>query len=377
MISTLLGMLGLSAPRWYAPRMMNRYIRFKAGKAVIDLIRQGGFNRDRITVFAAPAGGPKWFVCPGFDRALMRTGFLSDRLRRLLLIGSSAGAWRCLAMACSDPMYAYECLRIAYSRNTFTAADNQLSISRALRSNVDAFIRSQDVEHILGHKTLDVAVHVVRAKGPAARENQIVQGAALIGAFVLNAVDSRAMDALYERVIFFSGPRPPAFTEPPFRGRAVALDRSNLRDAALATGSLPYIVAGVQDIPGAGPGIYRDGGLIDYQLNQDYRPGPDGLTLFFHYQERIVPGWLDKALRGRRPPEGSLDRLLQVFPGSDFLKLLPDGRLPDREDFRVFADDPAARIRRWDEVSRLSDILGEEFMEAVESSRIRHLVEPI
>ena len=59
------------------------------------------------------------------------------------------------------------------------------------------------------------------------------------------------------------------------------------------------------------------------------------------------------------------------------MKMLPDGRLPDRGDFVLFADDPATRIRRWDEAARLSEILGEEFMEAVESSRIRHMVEPI
>ncbi len=356
---------------------MHRYIRFKGGKAIIDMIRQEGLKPSKINVFAAPAGGPKWFVCPGFDRALIRTGFLNTGQGGVQLVGSSAGAWRCLAMACRTPLDAYEQLRIAYSRNVFTKDHNQLTISQALRGNVEDFIGDGDVAHILDHKTCRVAIHVVRAKGPAACESRAIQGAALMSAFVLNAVSPVAMRALYERVVFFSGPEPPLFTLPPFEGTAIPLDRSNLREAALATGSLPYIVAGVKDIPGAPKGVYRDGGLLDYQLNQDYRPGPDRVTLFFHYQERIVPGWLDKALNGRKPPAGSLDQVLQVFPGDGFVKMLPDGRLPDREDFRIFADNPAERIRRWDEVSRLSDILGEQFMEAVESSRIRDLVEPL
>ena len=57
--------------------------------------------------------------------------------------------------------------------------------------------------------------------------------------------------------------------------------------------------------------------------------------------------------------------------------MLPDSRLPNRTDFTIFVNDPMERIRRWDEVSRLSEILGDEFLEAVESNRIRELVRPI
>jgi hypothetical protein len=154
------------------------------------------------------------------------------------------------------------------------------------------------------------------------------------------------------------------------------LTRENLALAALATGSLPYIVAGVTDIPGAPPGTYRDGGVRDYQLNEDYSRGGNGITLFFHYQERIVPGWFDKKLFWRSLPRNYFRSLLQVFPSRDFLELLPDQRLPDRNDFIEYANDPGERMRRWDEVSRVSDVLGEQFLEDVESGRIRDRVKP-
>ena len=176
-------------------------------------------------------------------------------------------------MACSDPPEAYEKLRIAYSRNTFSAEDTRFTISQALKANVAAFIDTPDVESILNHNTMDLALHVVHAKGLAASERKPLQGAALAGAFLMNAIAPSAMRTLYERVVFFSGPHAPRFTETPFRGRTVRLEVFNLREAALATGSLPYIVAGVPDIEGAPKGVYRDGGLLDYQLNQDYRPG--------------------------------------------------------------------------------------------------------
>ncbi|HMK33823.1 MAG TPA: hypothetical protein VK463_02065 [Desulfomonilaceae bacterium] len=355
---------------------MKNYLCYKAGPAILDMIRQEGLRPERIRTFAGPAGGPKWFVSVGFDHMLMRSRILGKGGHRVLLAGSSAGAWRCLAMACADPPAAYEKLRIAYSRNVFTSADTPVTVAAALKGNVDAFLGDIDVDHILNHSVYDLALHTVRAKGPAASENRTIQGAALVAAMLANAASSSAMGLFFERVVFISDPFGHSFIRG-FSGTAVQLTKENLRQAALATGSLPYIVAGVPDIFGAPAGVYRDGGLLDYQLNQDYLPSGDGLTLFFHYQERIVPGWFDKKLSWRTPPQGALDRVLQVYPGRDFVRRLPGRKLPDRDDFREFVNDPAERIRRWDEVSALSEILGEEFLEAVESGRIRSLIQPI
>jgi len=356
---------------------MTRHLDYKAGPGALAMIRDEGLKPHRVRVFAGPAGGPKWFVSVGFDKALIRTRWLESPGRRVLLVGSSAGAWRCLAMACGDPLAAYESLRISYSRNTFTAADTPATVGQALRKNVKDFISDGDVPFILDHPWCDVAVHAVRGRGPGASENPWVQGGALIAAALINLVSRTGMRILFQRAIFFSGPDEPEFVRRSFRGTAVRLTSENLRAAAVATGSLPYIVAGVTGIPGAPHGTYRDGGLVDYQLNENYCPGPEAVTLFFHYQERIVPGWFDKRLTWRQPALDSLDRVVQVFPRREFVELLPDGRIPDRDDFRTFVDSPSERIRRWDKVSDLSELLGEEFMNDVESGRIRNLVQPL
>jgi len=355
---------------------MKSYLEYRAGPGIFPLIKEQGLRSDNVGAFAGPAGGPKWFVSVGFDKTLIKSRFLEQAGRRVLLAGSSAGAWRCLAMVCKDPLDAYEKLRIAYSRNIFTTQDNPLTISQALRSNVAAFLGERDISHILAHPHFDVAIHAVRARGPAASENLKIQASGLIAAFLMNVISPRAMNSLFERIVFTSRTAGAPFSEDHSGPTIVGLTRENLSLAALATGSLPYIVAGVTDIPGAPPGTYRDGGVRDYQLNQDYSGGGDGVTLFFHYQERIVPGWFDKKLFWRSVPRNHLRRLLQVFPSSDFLELLPDRRLPDRNDFIQYADDPAERIRRWDEVSRVSDVLGEQFIEDVESGRIRDRVKP-
>lgn len=357
---------------------MKEYLKFKAGPEVYDMLRQEGLKKERIQVFAGPAGGPKWFISVGLDRALIQSGFLVRAgKKKTLLAGSSAGAWRCLAMSCKNPMEAYEKLRIAYSRNVFTAADTPATISDKIRSNVESFISEADAGHIINNPSFDVAVHVVRSRGPAASSNRRVEGLALIGAGLTNVLSSRLMNLFYERVVFYSGDARQCFVGRSFEGRLYPLDRRNVKSVALATGSLPYIIAGVSNIPGLGAEVYRDGGLTDYQLNQDYDPGPDGLTLFFHYQERITPGWFDKRLSWRKPTDKVTRRVLQLYPGQDFINLLPDKRIPDRNDFTIFVDNPLERIRRWDQVSKISDLLADYFFEVVESGKIKDLVRPI
>jgi len=303
--------------------------------------------------------------------------FLEKSAERVVLAGASAGAWRCLTMACRKPLEAHEKLRLAYSRNVFTVADTPTTVGQALKKNVDDFLGPQDIEFILDHPVFDLAVHTVRGRGPAASENRKIQAAALVAAALLNVMSPKGVEGFFERVVFFSGLDGPKFLTNCFHGRPVRLSTRNFRMAALATGCLPYVVAGVKNVSGAPPGVYRDGGLTDYQLNQDYCPGDSGLTLFFHYQERIVPGWFDKTLKWRTPPKGSLNRVLQVYPSPAFIKLLPDQRLPDRNDFSMFVNDPAERIRRWDKVSEKSEVLGETFMNHVESGKIKYLVQPL
>ncbi len=284
------------------------------------------------------------------------------------------GAWPWLRR----PLWtAYERLRIAYSRNIFTESDTPQTISAKLGENVSALIRPEDIPFLVDHPVYDLVIHTARSRGPAASENSYVQGGALIVAALANVMSPAAMKMAYERVVFYSGAEGSEFLRDSFTGRAVRLTPDNVAQAALATGSLPCIVAGVRNIKGAPEGVYRDGGIIDYQLNQDYRPGDEGITLFFHYQERIVPGWFDKALSWRKPARACTDRLVQVYPGQDFINLLPDRSLPDRNDFKTFLHDPAERIRRWDRASELSAILWDEFAEAVESNRIKELVRPL
>jgi hypothetical protein len=176
-------------------------------------------------------------------------------------------------------------------------------------------------------------------------------------------------------VVFYYGPLPPRFClRPGFKGKAIPLDVTNFKPAVIASGALPLVVAGFRDIYGAPDGVYRDGGLLDYNLNHDYACKEDDLTLFFHHQERIVPGWLDKKLKSRRPAATILENVLMVYTSEKFVKKLQGGHVPDRDDFVAFIDDPATRIQNWRQAVDLCAPLGEQFLEVVESGKLRDVL---
>ena len=143
----------------------------------------------------------------------------------------------------------------------------------------------------------------------------------------------------------------------------------------MASGAIPLVVAGVKNIFGAPRGVYRDGGLIDYHLTHQFAADEDDLVLFFHHQERIIPGWLDKKLKKRRPNDKILENTVMVFPTQGFIDRLPDGKVPDRDDFARYVDDSSKRIQNWQKAVELSAGLGEDFLELVQSGRLKDVVE--
>ena len=105
-------------------------------------------------------------------------------------------------------------------------------------------------------------------------------------------------------------------------------------------------------MPGAPPGLYWDGALVDYHLLLPYqRQRPAERIVFYpHFNDFVTPGWLDKHLPWRRSPRAHpwLDDMLLVAPSPAFLATLPHGKLPDRQDFYRYGPDHAGRIRAWE-----------------------------
>jgi hypothetical protein len=86
-----------------------------------------------------------------------------------------------------------------------------------------------------------------------------------------------------------------------------------------------------------------------------------GLVLYPHFQSAVVPGWLDKSLKWRHKATPFLDHTIVLAPNPEWVKTLPNGKLPDRSDFAAYASDLPGRVKVWTQAVSASEQLAEEF----------------
>jgi hypothetical protein len=346
-----------------------------AGRQALAHIRDQGLRPGDIGVVAGAAGGPKWLVLGGLDRAVF-SSWLTRRTGPVALVGSSIGAWRFSAIAQGMDSGAYDRFEHTYIRQRYSPSPRASEVSRVSREIMDAFLDEDGVRAVLNHPVFRLNVLTVRCRGASSSEDRYLQGASLLAAMTANALNRRLLGLFFCRTLF-SDPRGSGdfMAEDGLPMQRVALKPENLKNAVLASGSIPVVMEGVRDPQGAMPGVYRDGGLIDYHLDLPYTT--PGLVLFLHYRDRIIPGWFDKLLPWRKPEAENVQKVVLVSPSRDFVSRLPCGRIPDRDDFKVFKGRDSERMRCWQQVVDASRALGDEFMGLVHSGRIRHVIRPL
>jgi hypothetical protein len=325
-----------------------------------------------VDAVSAAAGGPKWLVLSGLDKVLF-PGWFGERSQPLLLIGSSSGAWRLACAAMNRPAEAISRFQEAYSQQSYSAPPPPAEISRQTSDIIGHFLGEQGIQEILAHPFFRLHVLAVRGRGFNAYERRASLALGLLGAAVANLISRRALGLFFERVLFYDPRHDPVLNISGFPFQACPLSEANLKQALLASGAIPWLMAGVQDVPGAAPGLYRDGGVIDYHI--DLPLPSEGLVLYPHYTAVMASGWLDKELPWRKPQH--IDRVLLIIPSPAFLESLPLKKIPDRNDFYLFAGKDEERIEYWNSVAAASRQLGQEFLEVVASGKIRERVQPL
>ncbi|MDH5675962.1 MAG: hypothetical protein OEZ06_27810 [Myxococcales bacterium] len=351
---------------------------YRAGPRALQTLRQQGLSADTLRALIAPAAGPKWLAVAGMDRALMASGLLSERRRPLLLLGASAGAWRSMALCARDPQATHRALAHGYIRQRFARDVGNDEVSAAYRELLAEVFPDSDAEHALGHAELELAVIAVRARGATGSASRPLQMLGMGAAAALNLLGSRAAGLFFERTLFHR--RQGSAAHPllqPLTAARVQLEGDNIRQALLASGTVPLYMAPVRDIAGAPTGGYIDGGITDYHINQPLGTGGDGVALLFLHQRRLSPTWFDKQLPFRRPRAPWLEDLLLVHPSDAWISSLPGGRVPTRDDFLDFVDAPEERIERWTQALGQSEALGEQLLEDLQSGRFVDRLQPL
>lgn len=355
-------------------------ISVKLGARARAQIEQGGLRPADISCIPAAAGGPKGLALIPLDRWLFGEWFARAH-HAPTLIGASIGAWRVAAAAQENPVAALDEL-------TRTYIEDQVYSAHPPPSEVAKLIRLLACSPFAGgtwSPRAEVPLRVITARAAGAL-HQNASRLAFAKASITNSIARPRLARHLRRVVFTSGPASAVDAMlagaghgagrsarsssaggsdggsragfDAFGAEQFALTAANAEDALLGSGSIPLICDPVKVADTAThmpPGWYWDGGLIDYHLYYPYHQ-IDGLVLYPHFIDHIVPGWLDKFVPWRK--QGAawrnggvgnawLSNMILISPSREFLRTLPNGKLPDRNDFYRYGLDHPRRIVDW------------------------------
>lgn len=355
---------------------MSDVLSIRAGPRALAAIRGRGLDAGEVEVIPGAAGGPKGLGIAALDRAIFGEWLpAAPRVRHL--VGASIGAWRFAAACRDDAVEALAEFARAYTGQSYPPRPSRRLVSQSARAMLASLFAGREAG-ILAHPWNRLHILTVRGRWPLTRDSSFATPLGFGIAAMANAVGRHHLARFLERTVFHDARADPPFMAvgglaaadaapvrfDAFHTHRVALDAQNLGEALLASASIPLVLEGVADIPRAPPGIYWDGGIIDYHLHLPYHHA-QGLVLYPHFTDRIIPGWLDKGLPWRRARGAWLDNVVLVAPSRDYLARLPHGKLPDRRDFARFAGDDAGRMAYWRKAIAESGRLAEAFLQFV------------
>ena len=344
---------------------MSSSIEIYVGKTAKEKLLKDGLKADHFDVMAGASGGPKWFTLFGLDKYLFGE-FFANRDKPLYTIGSSAGSWRMACFAQKDPVAAIERLAQLYSHETYSEKPDIHEISDKAHILLKKVLGENGAEEIANNPIIQSHFIVAKAKGLNASENKYVQLLGLLTAATANMFSRGTIKHFFDRYIFYS--QAEKFPESYFQFDDLpthyqALTKQRVHHTLMASGSIPLVLRGVQDIHESPEGVYRDGGIVDYHLDLDFNS--KGLVLYPHFFPQIKPGWFDKGLKSRNASLENYDRVVLVTPSKTHVAGLPFGKISDRTDFEKL--DEETRIDYWSTVLTESHKMAEDFKKLVEN----------
>lgn len=354
---------------------MEKSLFCQAGPRALAHIRERGLAPEDVRLILGASGAAKWLGIKGLDAAIFGE-FLANIDTPITLWGTSIGAWKLAAACRKDPVAAFDLLADNYIHQYYKKGDGRREVDLEAQRIVDAFLPDEAIEEILASERFRLNFSVVRCKGGLASDEMFLMLSGLGKAFLTNLKDRSRFIACFDRMLFCDARDDGTFNIEMKGAVPVVLTRENFREALLATGSIPIVMSAVTDIPGAGPGTYRDGGLVDYHPIPP-EPLNGGIVLYPHFYPEVTPGWFDKKFPKRRATPEELSDVLLLSPSPEFVASLPHGRIPDRKDFKRFAGDDAGREKFWKTAAAETRRLGDAFLEAVSRGRLADIVVPM
>jgi hypothetical protein len=353
-------------------------IKILAGASAYSQIKNNGLSPQHVSAIFGASGAAKWLTIYGLDKAIF-SEWLVNSDQPIDLFGTSVGAFKLAAAAQSHPAEAMTQLADAYIHQYYGDDISADKVDIETRRILNAFLNEKNIPEILYNPRFNYHCASVRCNGLLGSHNETLQKLAMIKALFLSMLSRQNLRNTFERTVFYTGNPVNTFSGiDNFTTRYVALNEESLIPAVLSSGSIPAVMHGVTDIAGAKPGVYRDGGLLDYHpLPSNLVDIKQGLILYPHFYTHLTEGWFDKFAPWRKVSGQLLDNTVLIGPSDEYVASLPGGKIPDRQDFYQFKNNDSERVRRWTVAKERSSELGEAFIRLAESGDIASVVEPL
>lgn len=331
------------------------------GNQAKSIIEQQGLNQQAFSMFLGASGGPKWFTLFGLDKYIFGE-FFKDRTQPLEMVGTSAGAFRIACFTQESPVDAITKLAYQYSETDFTASSTPQDLTDMAGEMLKHVFTDKGVFNIINNPIFKAHFIATKTKGLVSFENKLLQATGLLSSYLLNRLNRRFLSHQYQRVVFrHHNSILEVNDEYNIHTQYVSLSPNNVKDALLASGSIPLVMAGIENISDAPKGMYRDGGIVDYHFDISFNK--TGLILYPHFTKAPKAGWFDKNLP-RSVAKQNYDRTVMLVPSDEFIANLPFGKIPDRADFETM--NTASRIKYWHTVFDETEKLAAEFKRVVQ-----------
>lgn len=352
-----------------------------AGPRALDQIKREGLTPNMVGSIFGASGSAKWLAIAGLDVAIFED-WLPKRETNVPigLFGTSIGAFKLAAAARREPGKSLRRLAQDYVRQEFDASATPQVIQLNARKTITSMLGPSPelaIKEILSNPNFLLSFGAVRCHGPMNSKRANVQKWAMTKGFLGSLISSRGLVNMCERTIFTSPNLPTSLkANDGFAVRSVALNEDNFIDALIASGSIPVYMPGIV-LPTDPDHLYHDGGLLDYHpVPSAFWPNSEKLTLYPHFYPHIIRRWFDKFIPWRRVNAQALDNVVLICPSPDFVRSLPQGRIPDRRDFMTYLHQAEVRHAQWYEAIERSYELGETFLGLCQSGDIARIAEP-
>lgn len=298
------------------------------------------------------------------------------RSHPIATLGSSIGSFRHACFAQADPHAALARFTEGYVGQAYSSRPTMEDISTESDRILSHFLGRSGSREIVDNKLVHSHIVAARLRNDRGFDRGIPFRLQLATAAGRNLISREHLQKSFSRVLF--QPVEPLIEFADFETLGATLSSDNVQHALLASGSIPMVMEGVRSMPEVAETLF-DGGIIDYHFDFTFQrrqsqERPAGLVLFPHFFDRITPGWFDKPLRWRKPSAAAIADVVMIAPSDSFVKRLPGGKVPDRNDFLEMETEE--RFRRWRQVMDECEVLANELNDLFDGKSASDQIQP-